>query len=253
MRYFWCWLVLVMLTACSTIDAATPPATDATDTDSNGWQQVLPGIEQRLYRTDLTFFQTVRVDPTQVQFRVHYQPDNPMLIDEWQAALPDAQVIINTNFFDINNMVQGLLIADSITYGTPYRSRGGTFFVNTDDSVGIERSPYTGDPYWQAVQAFPMLIENGQPAYNNSNDRIPARRTLIGIDAQGRVVMMTTPGLGISLYGLSQYLATTDLNLVTALNLDGGGSSMLSIAASDTTVSSFDPVPAVLAVYPTLE
>ncbi|MEL6308394.1 MAG: phosphodiester glycosidase family protein [Chloroflexota bacterium] len=249
-------LFLISLTACDPIDMDTEITTDTeADTESSSsdeWQSVLPGLEQRLYRTDLTFFQAVRIDPTLFRFQAHYQPSNPLTLDEWSAQLPDAEIIINTNFFALDNSVQGLLIANGVAYGQAYRRRGGTFFVSADGSVGItsnQSQPYAGEPYAQAIQAFPMLIMNGLPAYNNSDDRIPARRTIIGIDTEGRVVMLTTPGLGISLYGLSQYLAETDLNLQIALNLDGGGSTMMKIATTDTTVNSFDPVPAVLAVY----
>jgi exopolysaccharide biosynthesis protein len=70
------------------------------------------------------------------------------------------------------------------------------------------------------------------------------------MDAAGRVIIMVTTGFGMGLYSLSQYLPTTDLGLVNAFNLDGGGSSMLYVAANDYQILSFDPVPAVLAVYP---
>jgi hypothetical protein len=64
---------------------------------------------------------------------------------------------------------------------------------------------------------------------------------------------MVTPLLGITLADLSTYLVTTDMNIIHAINLDGGGSSMLYYhtpgAQSPFMLPSIDPVPAVLAVY----
>jgi exopolysaccharide biosynthesis protein len=60
---------------------------------------------------------------------------------------------------------------------------------------------------------------------------------------------MATPFLGLSLAELSAYLPTTDLNIVTALNLDGGGSTMMSVNPQGFSIPSFDPVPTILAIY----
>jgi hypothetical protein len=39
------------------------------------------------------------------------------------------------------------------------------------------------------------------------------------------------------------------MNIVYALNMDGGGSTMMTVNPLNYTIRSFDPVPAVLAVY----
>ena len=114
--------------------------------------------------------------------------------------------------------------------------------------------PYAGEPLEQAVQAFPMLITNGQASFANpQGDRI-SRRTLVGQDRQGRILLIATPSLvGMKLVDLSSYLAATDLDLVNAVNLDGGGSTMLALDAPGQPsyqILSLDPVPTVLAVYP---
>jgi exopolysaccharide biosynthesis protein len=114
--------------------------------------------------------------------------------------------------------------------------------------------PYAGESLEQAVQAFPMLIVNGQAAFSDTQgDRI-SRRSVIGQDAQGRILVIVTVSLiGMRLSDLSAYLVSTDLGLTSALNLDGGGSTMLAALVRGATpyqIPSFDPVPAVLAVYP---
>jgi uncharacterized protein YigE (DUF2233 family) len=231
-------LLLFLLTGCIRLNPI-PTAT------------ALPraGLEFRTYNTVL---QTVRIDSAYYEFRVHYRPGEPLRIDEWQALLPDAAVIINANYFTPEDTALGLLVSDGVVYGQSYTDRGGTFYVMGDE-IGIRSNieePYQGEAYNQAVQAFPMLIYDGLAAYQRESDISPSRRTVIGMDTAGRVILIVTTGFGMGLYPLSQYLAESDLGLQRAFNLDGGGSSMLYIAAMDYRILSFDPVPAVLAVYP---
>jgi hypothetical protein len=64
---------------------------------------------------------------------------------------------------------------------------------------------------------------------------------------------MVTPLVGIRLVELSEYLASSDMELVNAVNLDGGGSTMMYLNVPGTPeflLRSLDAVPAVLAVYP---
>ena len=242
-------LVSLFLGGCLQLLPETP-VPEPTTSDDN-WTIVAQGLEQDMIRDGSIIFQAVRIDPTQYSFRAHYRPNAPLTLPEWQAELPTAEVIINANFFTPENTVLGLLISDGVQYGASYTDRGGTFFVD-GATVGIRSNttqPYQGEAYSQAIQAFPMLVDNGMPTYNNSADTAISRRTVIAQDTEGRIILLVTAGFGLSLYDLSQYLSTSDLNIVTAINLDGGGSTMMGIASSETTIVSLDPVPIVLAVY----
>ncbi|MDQ7026913.1 MAG: phosphodiester glycosidase family protein [Anaerolineae bacterium] len=249
-------LLISLIFACN---LATPPttvvptaATPSMTATPDGWETIANGIQQRWVVTDEGFaYETIRIDPTQYTFRVHYREGDALTIREWRDELTGAMVIINANFYTPENIILGLLISDGFAYGRAYSDRGGTFFVQ-NGSVGIRwntQQPYQGEAYEQAIQAFPMLVYNGQAVYNNRNDTTPSRRTVIGIDAQGRVIMMVTPGFGSSLYALSQYLVTTDIGFVHAFNLDGGGSTMMLRSVDNYMLTSLDPVPAVLALY----
>ncbi len=234
----------------------TPTATPAPNADA--WTTLAPGLEQRVYRPSSGLFTrltAIRIDPARYDFRAHYQPGDPQLLAEWAEAYPNAAVIFNTNFFDRADFAQGMLFADGVRYGEPYRRRGGTFYVQRG-VPGIESNlvrSYAGEQYDQAAQAFPMLVTDGQQSYFDTRPDRATRRTVVGMDSSGRVVVLVTSFGGITLLDLAEYLAASDLDLVDALNLDGGGSSMLQIKTGETaevTVSSFDPVPAVFAVYP---
>jgi hypothetical protein len=218
----------------------------------------VPGLEQRTYVPDgnaLAQLVVLRIDPAYYTFRAHYRPGDALNLDQWRETLPDAAVIINANFFSPAEIIQGLLVSDGISYGQTFTDRGGMFLVlNGAPRVRSNLlEPYWGEPLEQAVQGFPMLVTNGQTAEIRDASNRTSRRTAVGQDSQGRIILMATPLLGLGLLDLSAYLPTTDLGLVYAFNLDGGGSTMLSIRAPghrDYTLPAFDAVPAVLAAYP---
>lgn len=247
-------LLILLLGACDQIEVSRPilnTQTPTAITATQGWEMIAEGLEYQQFLGEDTLLRAIRINPAQYTFRVHYRAGEPLTISEWQSTLPEAEVIINANFFTPEYTVLGLLISDGIQFEESYINRGGTFFVH-DNSVGLSSNilqPYHGQNYQQAIQAFPMLMIDGVASYQNTSDLTPSRRTVIALDQNGYVIMMTTPGFGIGLYTLSQYLPTLDIGLVNVLNLDGGGSTMMYIAANESYVRSFDPVPSVLAVY----
>ncbi len=257
LRWLWIFILLAGCTLPSTTPTSIPPQTTPAQAPAPtmaAWEPIAPGLEQRLFRaqSDLPLLHAVRVDPTQVRFRAVYRPGDPLTLAGWRDALPNAQVILNANFFTPEHTALGLLISDGIVYGTPYRDRGGAFVIENGlpRITNNRREPYSGQPWQQAVQAFPLLVWDASATYTNANDRRIARRSAVAMDAQGRVLLLATPGLGLTLPALSQTLAELDADIQTALNLDGGGSTMLYVAPADLTLPSFDPVPAVLALYP---
>jgi hypothetical protein len=237
--------------------APTPPTTTA---DNAAWETLAQGLERRFYRPGgdypLTQFVALRIDPSLYTFRAHYRPGEPLTLDGWWDQLPGAFAFVNANFFDAQRYATGLVVTDGVSYGQSFQGMGGMLQVQ-NGGVRVRSTilePYAGEPLEQAVQAFPMLITNGQASFSNTQgDRI-SRRTLVGQDTLGRIVLMANASLiGMRLVDLSAYLATTDLNLVNAVNLDGGGSTMLALdvpGQQSYQILSLDPVPTVLAVYP---
>ena len=250
-----------LLVSCGTTEATPLPvnpiiSTLPSPTAVSEWETLAPGLERRSYipaENPLGQLIALRIDPAYYQFRVHYRPGAPLTARQWVDALPGAVAFVNANFFDPQHEILGLLVADGVVYGSTYPGYGGMFAVQN----GIPRVRYNvTEPYWgetleQAAQAYPMLLVDGAPMYNDANDRQVARRTVVAQDAQGRIVLLVTPLIGLTLTDLSAYLATLDLGLGNALNLDGGASTMLYVAAGARSylLPSFDPVPAILAIY----
>ena len=250
------------LTACvlppptATATPVSAPDTPPNPADAAGWDTLATGLERRLYTLPGAIMGQVlalRVDPAHFEFRAHYQPGEPLRLEQWQATLPEAAAIVNANFFDPEHRVLGLLVSDGVAHGVPYTGRGGWFAVEGGAPVvrSTTAQPYNGEPLEQAVQAFPMLVQDRQAVYATADGDRVTRRTAIGQDDQGRIVLLVTPAVGVTLADLSAFLATSDMGLVNAFNLDGGGSTLLGISAGTSyRLISRDPVPAVLAVYP---
>jgi uncharacterized protein YigE (DUF2233 family) len=236
---------------------APAPTTGSEPVSDTDWDTLAPGLERRVYRPGapnvLTSFVALRIDPALYSLRAHYQPGQALTASGWQEALPGAVAFVNANFFDPQGQILGLLVADGVSHGRSFVGFGG--MAQVQNGVPRVRSliaePYAGEALEQAVQAFPMLLLNGEPTFERTGGDRPSRRTIIGQDSAGRIVLITTNSLvGMRLAELGTYLASTDLGLVNALNLDGGGSTLMVInAGAPLLVPSFDPVPAVLAVY----
>lgn len=253
-------LITWLLSGCFSfsLQPITTPSPLLTPTPNSGWQSIAHGLERRNYDPDplnpVTRMIALRIDPAEYTFRVHYQPSQAQSTLEWTTALPDAVAFVNANFFDQADVALGLLVADGVVYGRSYTDRGGTFLVqNGQPRIRANlREPYQGEPMEQAVQAFPMLVLDGVAAFTDTIQDRSTRRTIVAQDSSGRIILLATPVLGLTLRDLSAYLPTTDMNIITAFNLDGGRSTLMVINAtgfSETVVSSIDSVPAVLAVY----
>ncbi len=210
------------------------------------WRELIPGGDE------LARLIVVRIDPARYRFRAIYRPGQPESLARWRTLEPEASLIINANFFDPNHQALGLVVSDGIASGVAYRDRGGAFVTRAGEPAIISHR----FPSWrglqdaeQAIQGFPLLVEGGAQAYFAAGNGERTRRTIIGMDRRGKVLVIVAPFLGLSLADLSAYLPETDLEIETAFNLDGGGSTLLALPGAAYYQPSLDRVPTVLAVY----
>ncbi len=235
-----------------------------------GWDSLQTGLEKRVIRLEPIVSTTgsnrgaeivymLRVDPAHFLFDVGYAAGNPKLLAEWQAE-SGAQIVVNGGFFTPEQTATALVIDDNQVIGSSYVGFGGMIGI---DAAGVTlldlaRQPYTGgEGFAEGMQSFPMLVlpggELGFPADLESG-RV-ARRTVIGIDQTGRVLLIITPRGAFTLHQLSRYLVESDFELDMALNLDGGPSSgiLLQNAAGVEGYAAYTAVPLVLLVRPRVE
>jgi uncharacterized protein YigE (DUF2233 family) len=245
--------LLLSITALIAPLRAQPTPTPEPD----AWTPLQDGVERRVLPVPGVRFgalTVIRIDPAQVRFSAHYSAA-PRTVSEWQDALPDAALIINANLFQPDFSLIGLLIdADGTRHGAPLTHFGGAFYVDIEGAVSLRYNPdapYDPDAdaaLITAVQGFPMLVIDGEAVFSATSGDRQTRRTVIALDDQGRVLLIVAPLFGPRLADLAAFLADSDdLEIVNALNLDGGGSTLLTLP-DGTIIPSLDPVPAVLAV-----
>jgi uncharacterized protein YigE (DUF2233 family) len=261
------WLCLILcLAACDAQPAHTPtiqatifasPTPTAQIAKETTWLTLSPGIA--LLRTPAQVnghterLIVARVDTQQAMLRVLYDPQAPRSVRDWQAA-SSATLVINGGFFDEDHRATGLLIADGQAFGRSYRGFGGMFFLR-HGKPGIQSlraQPYRPDPaIRQAVQSFPLLVMNSRRVPPIEDGERRNRRSFVAIDDQGRVLLGVTLMAQWTLNDLADFLAASPaLGVRHALNLDGGASAGLWLRGrDDLSTNSFEPVPAVIAVF----
>ena len=139
---------------------------------------------------------------------------------------------INGGFFSPDKMPLGLRISDKQVLN-PIRhiSWWGVFLVTKQHAMIT--APY--DFQYKkniefAIQSGPRLLIAGQiphlrPGYAN--------RSALGLDAQGRVLILVTENLPLTTNSLAQIMKNSPLSCIDALNLDGGSSSQLYAKIND--------------------
>jgi len=242
----------------STVAPAPTPAATALPTDT-GWLLAAPGVETRRLRASVagreTAISLVRLDPRQVRFRVGYAPEAPLPLASW-AERAGAQVAINGGFFDADGRSVALLVHDGQFEGSSYVGQGGMFAVSPEGAVWLQSladQPFDPNvPLAQALQGWPMLVKPGLGASYRAEDDDRARRSALGLDHGGRVVLVVAAAPAFTLSEFSAWLAVADLELESAVNLDGGASSGLIVRSDSASerIEPFVPLPIVLLVLP---
>jgi uncharacterized protein YigE (DUF2233 family) len=192
----------------------------------------------------------VKIDPSQVDFHVRYQPESPLKVREWYSTT-QALVVINSSFFDSAHNAVGQLTSDGQSGGQSHERMEGAFYLT---GVGAAVWPLRG---WtkpaglqiiESIESFPMLLLPGgilNPEI--PNDARTARRTVVAVDRSGNLLFIATQTSSFTLHGMAVWLANSDLDIDTALNFDGGSSSGIA-AWTPTGAWGFDSVGRVPAV-----
>lgn len=157
-----------------------------------------------------------------------------------------ARVVVNGGYFDGEGHPMGLRAGKNTAASKLRRADWGVFWVKN----GVAHLSHTRDfkssiQPDEAIQCGPRLVVDGR-----ATDLKPqwARRTGVGIDRRGRVVVAVSDG-DLSLDEWADLWASpSGLDCVQALNMDGGPSTQLAVSgAKAMDVDGGWPVPDVLA------
>jgi uncharacterized protein YigE (DUF2233 family) len=239
--------------AAATTESSSPPDT--------GWLHDSSGIELRRLQLSASAdhaaasLTIVRMDPAAVRLRVGYAPGQPRPLDAWVRER-SSLLVVNGGFFTPEYRATALVVSDGEAYGTSYDGFGGMLAVAPDGSVSLRSlraQPYTTDEsFQQAIQSFPMLVQPGGVPASIDEDGDRTRRTLVAQDKDGRLLFVVCSTFSFSLHELAAWLASSDLQIDRALNLDGGRSTAMSLHAGalQERIDPFDVLPMVLFVEP---
>ena len=226
---------------------------------NTGWLAAAPGVELRELRVAVggqeAPVSVVRLDPAQVRLSVGYAPDAPRALSAW-AGSAGAVAAINGGFFDADGRTVALLVQAGQPVGDSYTEQGGMFAVTPEGGVwlrGLADAPYDpAEPVAEALQGWPLLVRSAGEAAYSFEDGERDRRSALALDGAGRVLLIAAPTAAFTLRELAEWLASSDLAVVAAVNLDGGSSTGL-IVQSDSAparIDPFAPLPIVLLALP---
>jgi len=153
---------------------------------------------------------------------------------------------INGTFFDVANggsvdfiKINGVVIKQNVLDKNGKRARHQQTAIVIDDKGKLALKKWDNTPNWEnnltekdIMLSGPLLIFDRKIAELDTSSFTKARhpRTAIGIRENGKVILLTVDGrqensAGMSLYELTQTMRW--LGCVSAINLDGGGSTTL--------------------------
>ncbi len=191
----------------------------------------------------------IRLASSTFSASVEYSAE-PQPVSAWQTG--GDEVIINGGYFNPDFTPSGYLVAQGKRIGKLLFDqdksgligiRNGTFFIRD-----LHINPLmSGETFDGAVQSYPFLIRNSKPDLSRDTNKI-ARRTALGIDADGNVYIIALTSTELSLYQFMREIEKTGIPFIHVLNLDGGPSTgiMAVWGSSAVHADSFVRVPSII-------
>ncbi len=160
-------------------------------------------------------------------------------------------ILINGGFFDYHYKPVGLARGGGVLAGT-FNPRLQGVLIIKKQSITIDWAVnQTGESLAESdavLQSGPMIIEPGGIRGIYSDDGKLDRRSVVGVDRNGRLVLAVFPHRSVSLFEVMEILM--QLNLKVCMNLDGGTSVSLFFSCNETTLylPSIKKIPDVIAI-----
>ena len=152
-------------------------------------------------------------------------------VREQAAAAEEARNLkvvaaVNADFY---NMGTGEPSGSLVMNGTVVKNSGGNYFAILKDGTAVIRSGSLRGDEQEVIGGSTIMIENGEiAAMSGDYDTTKYPRTAVGVKADGNVLIMVADGrqapysTGYTLSELANKML--ELGCVSAINLDGGGS-----------------------------
>lgn len=210
------------------------------------WESIYKGVKYLFYEADVNKktvrFYAVSIDLNCSGIKIITSPQQNKSIKISQFAKKiGAQIAINGGFCNIINhkpiglnVFEGEKYKDSIedeSYGFfAVTKRGKPWIASSENGLN-----FSSDRTYMAVSGFPMIVENGRISEKSWSGYINLKhpRSAIGIDKTGKKLFFVVSdgrqkdSASIGLRSLAEFMIK--IGVWNALNIDGGGSSILYI------------------------
>lgn len=196
------------------------------------WSVAAPGVQWARVRMADGNGGTVLVTAVRASAKhLHIATGATLQARAWRTR-ERAVAAANGGYFDNEGRSLGLRVSGGVKRTRMHLTRWGVFYVTADRARILDAKEYAaatrGRKVAEAVQCGPVLVANGRTAKLKPQT---ARRTGIGVDRQGHVVLAVADG-GARLDAWARLWAN-QLGCPNALNLDGGPSTQLSLRTAD--------------------
>jgi len=223
--------------------------------------EVVPGIfihsETRMNPPTHLFVAEVDLKNPRLHLRVSRGGPDPDGPGTWQTTLLEPtkiagrekfDFVVNGDFFLVNHVkdaegtnsgyranqwarVEGPAMTDGITWSTATNARPA-LVVHKDHSVTIEKLKEPAADDWEVIAGNVILVEAGAVVPHADAHRHP--RTVAGVNATGdkMIILLVDgrkPGVAIGMTYDEEAAEMLRLGCREALNLDGGGSSVMAV------------------------
>ena len=223
--------------------------------------QPLPGIvlssETSTNPPERLFIAEVDLTNPKIHLRVSGGGPDPDGPGKWQTTLLQPtkiaerekfDLVINGDFFTAKGVndgegtnshfaasqwatVAGVAVTDGKAWSGGTNNRPG-FVIHSDHTAGIEMLQQAAPDNWEVISGNVMLVHDGKVVSHTNPQRHP--RTVVGLDASGhKLTILVVDGRKPSIAAGMTYnelgAEMLKLGCKEALNLDGGGSSVIAI------------------------
>ncbi len=213
-----------------------------TATAAGTWRPIRQGVEQRtiaLLRSEPNYtleLKLLRFDPKVIGARVLSSGDFqlPSATAKHFVEKSGAIAAINANYFNERGRPLAYLktrdkeINRTVSKHPLYT---GAFAIVAGVPRVMHRDDFSPALASEALQSGPLLLNRGAPVETLRSLARYARRTVLGTDKEGRIVIAVTDAVlgGLSFVELQELFSNAKWRLDTPelLNLDGGGSAQL--------------------------
>ena len=210
--------------------------------DAGSWKKIQRGVEFRtivMERTEPGYqleLKLLRLDNQFIVPRVLYAGDFQLKSASAKTFTEKSGAIaaVNANYFDEKGRPLAYLktVEKEINRAVSrHRLYTGVFGLGDAGPFVVHRDEFQPDQASQALQSGPLLVHRGAPVDGIDRLTRSARRSVVGLDKDNRILIAVTDALigGLTFNELQELFSQSkwQLNAIELLNLDGGGSAQL--------------------------